>query len=94
VRDVTEPRPPVEESDQAGQFLSEGADSVTLVGGSLIFGVFLVLFLLAVIHGLYSRSGSGIAQRPYRDAYGDAPGAHIPSSLGRDVVRQVTRGTR
>jgi hypothetical protein len=67
---------------------------MTLAGGSIIFGAFLVLYLLAVVHGLYSRSGSGIAQRPYRDAYGDAPGAQIPSSLGRDIVRQVTRGTR
>jgi hypothetical protein len=67
---------------------------MTLAGGSIISGTFLVLYLLAVVHGLYSRSGSGIAQHPYRDAYGDAPGAHIPNSLGRDVARNVTRGTR
>jgi hypothetical protein len=67
---------------------------MTLAGGSIIFGIFLILYFAAVVHGLYSRSGSGIAQRPDRDAYGDAPGAQIPSSLGRDTARRVTRGTR
>jgi hypothetical protein len=67
---------------------------MTFAGGAAIFGVFLVVYLLAVVYGLYSRGGSGIAQRPYRDAYGDAPGAQIPSSLGRDTARRYTRGTR
>ena len=67
---------------------------MALAGGATIFGIFLVVYLLAVVHGLYSRSGSGIAQHPYRDAYGDAPGARIPSSLGRDTARRYTRGTR
>ena len=67
---------------------------MTFAGGATVFGIFIVVYLLAVVYGLYSRTGSGIAQRPYRDAYGDAPGAHIPSSLGRDTARRLTRGTR
>jgi hypothetical protein len=64
-------------------------------GGTWVFLAFVVLFFLAVAHGYYSRSGSAINQRPYHNAGGDAPGAEIPSTLGRDVDRRdFSRGTR
>ncbi|TMK40357.1 MAG: hypothetical protein E6G56_07640 [Actinobacteria bacterium] len=59
---------------------------IDLAGGSMIFLAFLVVFLLAVIYGLYSRSGSGIAQRPYGSIYGGAPGARGASTMGNDRV--------
>jgi hypothetical protein len=69
--------------------------ALALVDGSWIFLGFLVLFLLAISHGYYSRSGSAINQHPYSDPGGDAPGAEIPSTIGRDVDRRdYSRGTR
>jgi hypothetical protein len=65
-----------------------------LAGGSWIFLGFIVFMFLAVVHGYYTRSGSGINQRPYNNRYGDAPGANIPSTLGRDIARQASRGTK
>ena len=66
-----------------------------LAGGTWMFLAFLVLFFLAVAHGYYSRSGSAINQHPYSNAGGDAPGAEIPSTIGRDVDRRdFSRGTR
>jgi hypothetical protein len=66
-----------------------------LAGGSWVFLGFLVLLFFAVSHGYYSRSGSAINQRPYNNAGGDAPGAEIPSTIGRDVARRdYSRGTR
>jgi hypothetical protein len=66
-----------------------------LAQGSWIFLGFVVLFLLAISHGYYSRSGSAINQRPYSDPGGDAPGAEIPSTIGRDIDRRdYSRGTR
>jgi hypothetical protein len=69
-----------------------------LAGGSWFFLAFVVVFFFAVAHGYYSRTGSAINQRPYtrdgRDG-GDAPGAGIPSTIGRDVDRRdYSRGTR
>ena len=55
-----------------------------LAGGALIFGAFLALTLIVVIHGLYSSRGSGITSRPWRnDRLGHEPLAH-----------GLTRGTR
>jgi hypothetical protein len=63
--------------------------------GSWMFLAFLVMFFLAISHGYYSRSGSAINQRPYNNGGGDAPGAEIPSTIGRDVDRRdYSRGTR
>lgn len=58
-----------------------------LAGGALIFAAFIVLYTLAVVYGLYTRTGSGINQRPYR---------HGASDLAHDRVaaRNITRGTR
>lgn len=66
-----------------------------LAGGSWFLLTFIVLLFLAVSHGYYSRSGSAINQRPYDNGSGDAPGAEIPSTLGRDIDRRdYSRGTR
>jgi hypothetical protein len=66
-----------------------------LAGGTWAFLAFVVLFFLAVSHGYYSRSGSAINQRPYNNRGGDAPGAEIPSTIGRDIDRRdFSRGTR
>lgn len=66
-----------------------------LAGGSWAFLGFVVFFFLAIAHGYYSRSGSAINQHPYHDATGDAPGAEIPSTIGRDIDRRdYSRGTR
>lgn len=69
--------------------------ALTFAAGSWSFLAFLVLFLLAIAHGYYTRTGSAINQRPYNNGGGDAPGAEIPSTLGRDVARRdYSRGTR
>jgi hypothetical protein len=66
-----------------------------LAGGTWAFLAFILVMFFAVAHGYYSRSGSAINQRPYRDASGDSPGAQIPSTIGRDVDRRdYSRGTR
>jgi hypothetical protein len=63
--------------------------------GAWAFFIFGVVMFFAVAHGYYSRSGSAINQRPYHDAHGDAPGAGIPSTIGRDIDRRdYSRGTR
>ena len=60
-----------------------------------VFALFSVVLFFAVAHGYYSRSGSAINQRPYHDTHGDAPGAGIPSTIGRDIDRRdYSRGTR
>lgn len=69
---------------------------IALAGGAWIFGLFLIVFLFAVAHGLYSKSGSAINQRAWQGTYGDAPGSKIPSTIGNDRVaaQRYTRGTR
>ena len=68
----------------------------TLAGGSTIFGIFIVVFGLSVVYGLYTRTGSGINQRPYGNVYSNAPGAKGASVLSHDesAARRYTRGTR
>ena len=70
--------------------------AITLAGGSGIFLAFVVLFALATIYGLYTRRGSAINQRPYANAYTDAPGALGSSVLSHDesAASRYTRGTR
>ena len=70
---------------------------IELAGGALVFAAFIVLFLLASVYGLYTRTGSGIAQRPYRHVYGGAPGAARDSRMSGSVDREIrtwSRGTR
>ena len=63
--------------------------------GMWMFLTFLVLFFFAICHGYYTRTGSAINQRPYDGTSGDAPGAEIPSTIGRDVARRdYSHGTR
>ena len=66
---------------------------VALVGGSLIFLIFLVVFLLAVAFGYYTVKGSGISLTPYRRS--DGP-PEAPSEIAHDRtqdVRNWDRGT-
>ena len=67
-----------------------------LAGGTLIFAGFVVLFFFVVAFSLYTRRGSAINQHPYRDPYGDAPGAWRKSSLSHDERAPIdyARGTR
>jgi len=63
--------------------------------GMWMFLAFLVLFFFAISHGYYTRTGSAINQHPYDGTSGDAPGAEIPSTIGRDIARRhYSRGTR
>ena len=58
-----------------------------LAGGAFIFAAFIVVFMLAVNYGLYTRRGSGINQRPYGQGVSDL--VH-----DRVAARNITRGTR
>ncbi|HEX2414890.1 MAG TPA: hypothetical protein VHJ37_06725 [Thermoleophilaceae bacterium] len=62
-----------------------------------ILGVCVVM-LIGVIYGYYTVSGSGIAEHPYHNMHGGAPGAFIPASAsGRDesiTIRNWSRGAR
>jgi hypothetical protein len=69
---------------------------IDLAGGAIVFLAFAVLFLVAVIHAVYSESGSGIAHHPYRHVHDAAPGAAQEGRLtgaDRDILRW-SRGTR
>jgi hypothetical protein len=68
----------------------------SLAGGAWIFLAFVLVFLVSVTYGLYTRRGSGINQRPYGNAYTDAPGARGSSVLAHDesAATRYTRGTR
>jgi hypothetical protein len=49
-----------------------------LAGGSLPFLAVLILFLVALIIALYTRTGSGIDHHPFRNYHGGSPGADRP----------------
>jgi hypothetical protein len=70
--------------------------AIAVAGGAGIFLTFVVLYTLAVIYSLYTRRGSAINQRPYANAYTNAPGAKGSSVLSHDesAARRYTRGTR
>jgi len=67
-----------------------------LAGGAIIFGVFIIVYFEVIVHTLYTRRGSGINQHPYRDPYGDSPGASRRSSLSHDERASIyfAPGTR
>jgi hypothetical protein len=67
-----------------------------LAGGAIIFGVFVLVYFGVVVYSLYTRRGSGINQHPYRDPYGDQPGAWRTSSLSHDDRSSIeyARGLR
>jgi hypothetical protein len=69
---------------------------MTIAGGAGIFLAVVVLYTLAVIYSLYTRRGSAINQRPYANAYTNAPGARGASVLSHDesAASRFTRGTR
>jgi hypothetical protein len=72
--------------------------TLALAGGSGIFGAFLVVFFFAVVYALFTRTGSGIEERPYFNRYGGAPGAQGAGTVsGHDdlvTVRNWSRGAR
>ena len=55
------------------------------------------VMLVGLIYGYYTVDGSGIAEHPYHDIYGGAPGAFSPASAsGRDesvAIANWSRGT-
>jgi hypothetical protein len=65
---------------------------------STVFLIVEILFLIGVVVGLYTRTGSGINERPYGKIYGGAPGARGPGDLsGHDPLASETdfsRGAR
>jgi protein-disulfide isomerase len=69
------------------------APPLALAGGSLVFVIFVIVLLFAVVFGYYTRRGSDISQTPYRRA--DGP-PESPSELAHDTtqdVRNWERGT-
>jgi hypothetical protein len=68
--------------------------SFTLAAGAWIFAAFIVLWLVAIAYGYYTRRGSAINQRTYGDF--DAPGAKAPSVLSHDrsAARRLIMGAR
>ncbi len=64
---------------------------LAFAGGTLIFGVFVVLLFLVLVYGYYTRRGSGISQTPYRRP--DAP-PEAPSELSHDAVSEVRNWQR
>jgi hypothetical protein len=67
-----------------------------LAGGAIIFGGFVLVYFVVTAYSLYTLRGSAINQHPYRDPYGDAPGAARKSSLSHDERASIhyARGTR
>jgi hypothetical protein len=68
--------------------------SFALAAGAWIFAAFIVLWLIAIAYGYYTRRGSAINQRTYGDV--DAPGAKAPSVLSHDrsAARRLIMGAR
>ena len=60
--------------------------------------IFSLVMFVGVVYGYYTVDGSGIAEHPYRDVYGGAPGAFAPADVsGRDrtaLIANWSRGTR
>ena len=51
---------------------------IALAGGAWIFLGVVILVLVGVIIGFYTRKGSGMDLHPYRHVHGGAPGADTP----------------
>lgn len=62
---------------------------VALAGGSWIFLGALIVILVAIVWGYYSRSGGDISQTPY-DGRGGQEGARAPSDLAHDQTQHVS----
>lgn len=66
---------------------------IDLAGGSYIFLGFAVLMVFVLIYSFYTRTGSGINQRP-SDGRGEAPGASGESHIStNDPGVERTLGT-
>jgi Thioredoxin len=71
--------------------LSNLVVAIALAGGTWIFVAFLVAVFFAFVFSYYTRSGSGISQRPYRRP--DAP-AESPSELAHDTTQELRNWSR
>ena len=73
---------------------------IALAGGAWIFLGVVILMLIGLIIGFYTRRGSGVDLHPYRHVHGGAPGADTPvhDAGGSDrtavVEREVARKWR
>jgi hypothetical protein len=56
---------------------------MTLAGGAFIFLAFVVLYTIAVTFSLYTRTGSGINQRPWKDGVSSLTHDETTTSLWR-----------
>jgi hypothetical protein len=56
---------------------------MTLAGGAFIFLAFVVLYTIAVTYSLYTRTGSGINQRPWREGVSSLSHDETTTSLWR-----------
>ena len=56
---------------------------MTLAGGAFIFLAFVVLFTIAVTYSLYTLTGSGISQRPWKDGVSSLSHDETTTSLWR-----------
>ena len=54
-----------------------------LAGGAFIFLAFVVLFTFAVTYSLYTLTGSGISQRPWKDGVSSLSHDETTTSLWR-----------
>jgi hypothetical protein len=71
---------------------------VALAGGNVTFAAVVVVMFFGVVWTLFTRAGSGIAERPYFNQYGGAPGATGSGSVSghdeRITMRDWSRGAR
>jgi hypothetical protein len=71
---------------------------IALAGGSGILAIVLVLLFFGIAWTLFTRTGSAIAERPYFNQYGGAPGATgAGTAAGHDervTMRDWSRGAR
>jgi hypothetical protein len=65
-----------------------------IAGGAAIFAAFILIYLLAVTYGLYTRRGSGIDNHPYGNPYDAASSSRGGYAAGREGIANWTRGTR
>jgi hypothetical protein len=72
--------------------------AVALAGGNAALALFVLVMFFGVVWTLFTRTGSGIAERPYFNQYGGAPGATGSGSVtGHDervTMRDWSRGAR
>jgi hypothetical protein len=65
-----------------------------IADGAAIFAGFIIVYLLAVTYGLYTRRGSAIDEHPYGNQYDAASSARSNLISGREGIANWTRGTR